>query len=67
MYKYIYDNILFFRLLKTSSKDRCAFATFALDDALVSISVWNTIDGGLDILASSRTGVLQAYHCTING
>lgn len=56
----------FCRLLK-ENEDRSALAVFALDDALVSISVLSASTGGLSVLASSRTGVLQLYSCTKNG
>ncbi|KAK7580325.1 hypothetical protein V9T40_000954 [Parthenolecanium corni] len=60
-------NRLLHAWLLKDDEDRSALAVFALDDALVSISVLSSSSSGLSVLASSRTGVLHLYTCTING
>lgn len=60
-------SIIFSRLLSTENQDRGAFASFAMDDALMSLSVRSLSTGEIRVLACSRTGVLQVYDCVKNG
>jgi hypothetical protein len=55
------------RLLSAENADRGALATFAVDDALRSLTVYSLSSGDVRVLACSRLGVLHMYQCAKNG